>query len=119
MMWQDFIFMMGSGLSIVFLAPTLRDATANVPLGTSMPSMAIGFVYAFTFFTLGMSFSAAGALAAGTMWTLIAAFRSPQCLFPMDSPQLFVRDVQDWLSTRRSDQPVTEQYVSVDRTTSH
>ncbi len=31
MMWQDLIFLAGSVLSIVFLAPTVRDATANIP----------------------------------------------------------------------------------------
>ena len=77
MMWQDLVFLVGSGLSIVFLAPTLRDAAARVPLGTSLPSMAIGVVYGVTFATLGMTFSAVGALAAGSMWALIAVFRSP------------------------------------------
>lgn len=76
MMWQDLVFLVGSGLSIVFLAPTLRDAAARVPLGTSLPSMAIGVVYGATFASLGMTFSAVGALAAGSMWALIAVFRS-------------------------------------------
>ncbi|WP_265109451.1 hypothetical protein [Halosolutus halophilus] len=117
MMWQDLVFMIGSSLSIVFLAPTLRDTSANVPLGTSLPSMAIGFVYAATFFTLGMTFSAAGALAAGSMWTLIATFRSPKRLFPVDSPALFVRNLRRVISRRRADRPVTDWYVSGDRST--
>ncbi|TYL36375.1 hypothetical protein CV102_22350 [Natronococcus pandeyae] len=116
MMWQDLVFTVGSGLSIAFLAPTLRNAAANVPLGTSLPSMAIGLVYAFTFFTLGMTFSAAGALATGVMWTLIATFRSPANsalrLFPVDSPDLFVHDLQQWINRRRSDNPLAGQYSS-------
>ncbi|AGB39849.1 hypothetical protein [Natronococcus occultus] len=116
MMWQDFVFTIGSGLSIAFLAPTLRNATANVPLGTSLPSMVIGFVYAFTFFTLGMTFSAVGALATGMMWTLISMFRSPANsalrLFPVDSPDLFVHDVKQWIDRRRSDSPLAGQYSS-------
>lgn len=116
MVWQDLVFMLGSGLSVVFLAPTLRDATANVPLGTSLPSMLIGFVYAATFFTLGMAFSALGALAAGTMWTLIAALRSPQSpsvwVFPADSPALFVRDLKHWLRHCRADRSLAGQYRS-------
>jgi hypothetical protein len=76
-MWQDFIFMAGSGLSVFFLAPTVRDANARVPLATSFPSMVIGLVYAATFYTLGMTFSALGAAAAGSMWSLIVMFRSP------------------------------------------
>ena len=77
MMWQDLVFLVGSSLSIVFLAPTLRDAASRVPLGTSLPSMAIGAVYAGTFATLGMTFSAVGSAAAATMWSLIALYRSP------------------------------------------
>ncbi|AGB15053.1 hypothetical protein Halru_0410 [Halovivax ruber XH-70] len=77
MMWQDFVFMIGSSLSIGFLAPTLRDANARVPLGTSVPSMTIGIVYGITFTTLGMPFSALGAFVTGTMWSLVAIVRSP------------------------------------------
>jgi len=40
--------------------------------------MGIGFVYGTTFSHSGMSFSAMGAFAAGSMWSLIALFRSPQ-----------------------------------------
>ena len=40
--------------------------------------MLIGGAYAFTFFTLGMTYSAAGAFAACTMWSLIATFRAPE-----------------------------------------
>lgn len=64
-------------LSIVFLAPMLRDSDARVPLATSMHSMGIGLVYGMTFATLGMTFAAAGAFAAGIMWSLIALLRSP------------------------------------------
>ena len=114
MMWQDLVFMLGSGLSIVFLAPTLRDASANVPLGTSLPSMGIGFVYGMTFFTLGMTFSAAGAVAAGTMWSLIALFRSPASKQLVTSAHLFADDCSRWLDRRRADSPFADQYVSAD-----
>lgn len=113
-MWQDLVFMLGSGLSIVFLAPTLRDASANVPLGTSLPSMGIGFVYGATFFTLGMTFSAAGAVAAGTMWSLIALFRSPASQRLVLALELFADDLSRWQDRRRADGPFTDQYVSVD-----
>ncbi|ELY84966.1 hypothetical protein [Natrinema altunense] len=123
MMWQDFVFMLGSGLSIVFLAPTLRDSNARVPLGTSLPSMGIGFVYSLTFFTLGMTFSAAGAFAAGSMWSLIALFRSPQGvsmnLLARENLALFVSDLRYWLARRRSDRSFAEQYVSFDRGAGH
>ncbi|WP_254521667.1 hypothetical protein [Natrinema caseinilyticum] len=123
MMWQDLVFTFGSALSIVFLAPTLRDASARVPLGTSLPSMGIGFVYAMTFFTLGMRFSAAGAFAAGSMWSLIATFRSPQgvsmTLFAHDNLALFVSDLRYWIDRRRSDRPHAEQYVVFDHVRAH
>lgn len=77
MMWQDLVFLAGSVLSIVFLAPTIKDATARVPLGSSVPSMTIGAVYAFTYGTMGMTFSAAGSIGVAVMWSLIACYRAP------------------------------------------
>lgn len=77
MIWQDFVFMVGSAFSVFVLLPTLRDSMANVPLGTSLPSAVIGVVYGTTFATLGMPLSAIGAFTAGTMWSLIALLRSP------------------------------------------
>ncbi|TYT60761.1 hypothetical protein [Natrialba swarupiae] len=113
MMWQDLVFMIGSSLSIVFLAPTLRDATARVPLGTSLPSMGIGFVYAMTFATLGMTFSAAGSFAAGTMWALIALVRSPATptVIRNTDLELLACDLQNWLHGVGSTGVRTEQYV--------
>lgn len=109
MIWQDLVFMVGSGLSIVFLAPTLRDAAASVPLATSAPSMLIGGVYAFTFATLGMTFSAAGALATCVMWTLISFFRAPESPYnavnaigsARDRTDLFATDARYWLRRKR------------------
>ena len=76
-MWQDFIFLTGSIFSIVSLTPTLRSTVASVPLATSLPSAVIGLVYGLTYVSLGMTFSAVGAIAAGLMWSLILAFRRP------------------------------------------
>lgn len=86
MMWQDFVFLIGSMTSVLFLYPTLRDTAARVPRATSIPSMIIGGAYSFTFLTLGMTFSAAGAFAACTMWSLIAAFRGPDSL--LEDPRI-------------------------------
>jgi len=77
MSWQDFVFLVGSMVSVMFLYPTLRDKASQVPRATSIPSMIIGGVYSMTFFTLGMEFSALGSFSACTMWSLIAAFRGP------------------------------------------
>ncbi|WP_049991340.1 hypothetical protein [Natrinema salifodinae] len=83
MMWQDLVFLAGSVLSIVFLAPTVRDVTARIPLGSSVPSMTIGAIYAATYATMGMSFSALGSFGVATMWSLIVCYRSPG---PHDGP---------------------------------
>lgn len=93
MMWQDLVFLAGSVLSIVFLAPTVRDATAQIPLGSSIPSMTIGSIYAVTYATMGMSFSALGSFGVATMWSLIVCYRSPG---PHDGPvniPLFLKDL--------------------------
>ena len=113
--------MAGSFMSVMFLAPTLRDATARVPLATSLPSMLIGGVYSFTFLTMGMTFSALGAGAACSMWSLIALLRAPRSPFYTSSYtlskreqfDLFVGDCRRWLDRqfRRADD-VTQQYVS-------
>lgn len=77
MIWQEFVFLAGNVFSLFVLTPTLRDSMANIPLGTALPSAVIGLVYGTTFFTLGMTFSAAGAFVTGFMWSLIALLRSP------------------------------------------
>lgn len=76
-MWQDLVFTAGSVFSILVLVPTLRDHMATVPVSTSLPSALIGVVYGTAFFTMGMVFSAVGSLATGLLWSLIAAYRSP------------------------------------------
>jgi|AntRauTorcE11898_2_1112593.scaffolds.fasta_scaffold38352_1 FtsH-binding integral membrane protein len=78
MVWQDMIFLMGSLLSVGFLAPTIRDAGACVPRATSIPSMVIGLVYSLTFLSMGMDFSAFGSFAACGMWSLIVYLRAPE-----------------------------------------
>ena len=78
MVWQDSIFMFGSMLTVIFLAPAVRDANARIPLATSLPKVALGAVYAATFASLGMRFAAVGLLATGVMWSLLAAYRSPR-----------------------------------------
>ena len=77
MMWQDFVFLAGSVLSIVFLAPTIRDSSARIPLGSSFPSMAIGGIYSFTYATMGMTFSSLGSAGVAIMWSLIVCYRAP------------------------------------------
>lgn len=102
MMWQDLVFLAGSSFSIVVLAPTLKDQMAAIPYGTSIPSALIGFIYGATFFTLGMTFSAVGSLVAGTMWSLIAAFRSPDYQHLSDYPAAVSGGINRLLVSARS-----------------
>ncbi len=87
MLWQDLVFLLGNVFSLVVLVPTLRDPLANVPLGTALPSAFIGLVYGTTFFTLGMTYSALGAVVTGVMWSVIAFFRSPNPLAGTDESE--------------------------------
>ncbi|APW97267.1 hypothetical protein CHINAEXTREME_05540 [Halobiforma lacisalsi AJ5] len=118
MMWQDLVFLIGSSLSVVFLAPTLRDSDACVPLGTSVPSMTIGYVYSLTFASLGMTFSATGSFTAGSMWALIALFRSPGAqswmLTRREEMALFVLDTARWAKRRATGSDSLDQY-EIDR----
>ncbi|WP_224333809.1 hypothetical protein [Haloprofundus halobius] len=77
MMWQDLIFLAGSVFSLLVLVPTVRDSTASIPLGTSLPSASLGVVYGTTFLSLGMTMSAVGSLLTCVMWGVIATLRSP------------------------------------------
>ena len=88
MLWQDLVFLLGNVFSLVVLVPTLRDPLANVPLGTALPSAFIGLVYGTAFFTLGMSYSAFGAVVTGAMWSVIAVFRSPNPLTGTDESEV-------------------------------
>lgn len=118
--WQDLVFTLGSSLSIVFLAPALRDANARIPLATSGPSVIIGGAYAFTFATLGMTFSATGALVTCLMWALIGFFRAPRSPYNrprvpgsyVDRIELFGVDAYRWVDRKRTRDTVDiESYV--------
>lgn len=101
MMWQDLIFLAGSVFSIVVLTPTLRDSTARVPLGTSLPSALIGMIYGATFLSMSMSFSAAGSLLAGVMWSFIAYLRSPSADFLTDRARRSAHALRDGWSAHK------------------
>ena len=77
MAWQDLVFLGGSLLTVVALLPTLRDLDARIPLETSFPKFALAVIYTGTFYTLGMTLSAAGLLATAVAWALVARYRSP------------------------------------------
>lgn len=76
-LWQDLVFVVGSLLTVVVLAPTVRNVDARIPLGTSLPKTGLGVVYALTFASMGMPFAAVGVFATAIMWSLVAMYRSP------------------------------------------
>ncbi|WP_336342663.1 hypothetical protein [Halalkalicoccus ordinarius] len=114
MIWQDLVFLIGSALSIVFLAPTLRDSDARVPLATSVPSMVIGLIYGATFASLGMGLSAVGS-AAALMWLLIGLLRSPPSSETVSNRRgrtaLFADDLHRWCRRRLVRRDVGGRYV--------
>lgn len=103
MMWQEMVFLAGSVFGIFVLLPTLKDQMASIPLGTSGPSAVIGLVYGTVFFTMDMHFSALGAFATGTLWSLIAAIRSPRSPFSNVPPQSSVSGRRDQSSAPAGD----------------
>ncbi len=85
--------------------------------------MIIGGVYAVTFATLGMTFSATGALATCMMWTLISFFRAPKSPYNRshtigsvgDRFDLFCIDARNWVERKRHRNAVRlDSYVSAD-----
>lgn len=76
-MWQELVFFVGSLATALALAPTLRDRTSRVPLGTSVLSAALRFAYVVSFLSLEMVWSAVGVLVVGATWSLVAVLRRP------------------------------------------
>ncbi|ELY61564.1 hypothetical protein [Natronolimnohabitans innermongolicus] len=83
MTWQDLVFLACSLLTIIALFPALRNLNAQIPLRTSLPQFGLAVVYTATFYSLGMTFSAAGLFGTAVMWSLIAHYRSPNGVLPI------------------------------------
>ena len=83
--WQDVVFLLGAGITVAVLYPTLRSSTASVPWATSVPAALLKVVFGVTFFTMDMVLSAVGMLAAAGMWGLIAVLRHPAVTNPVSS----------------------------------
>ncbi|MFC4358246.1 hypothetical protein ACFO0N_09840 [Halobium salinum] len=75
--WQDMVFLLGAGITVAVLYPTLRSPAASIPWATSVPAALLKFVFGVTFFTMDMLLSAVGMFAAGGMWAFIALLRHP------------------------------------------
>lgn len=72
---SDIIFLCGSSIKGAILYPTLVDDEAYVPWSTSIPTMLIWFVFATTYYALGMSLGALATYAGGIMWLLVVVYR--------------------------------------------
>ena len=93
MTWQDAVFLAGGVLTVVVLAPAMRDRTARLPRATSFPKMALALVYALAFLTLGMTAAAVGSLSVGAIWLLLGLYRSSSSTEPDADPT--IEDGQD------------------------
>ncbi len=74
--------------------------------------MTIGAVYAATYATMGMRFSAFGSLGVATMWSLIVSYRSPG---PHDGPANVVHFVRSLVRQARqtvTGTPTDDEYVA-------
>ena len=71
-MWQDLVFTVGGGMFFLALLPTLLGK--NKPaLSTSLLTGGILFVFALTYMTMGMLFSAVATGLTSATWLTIAA----------------------------------------------
>ena len=75
-MWQDFVFLFGGFIGAGILLPTLYDENSTIPLKTSVLQIGLISIFSFTFWTLAMPLSAAGASLRVAMWVGIAALRN-------------------------------------------
>ena len=70
-MWQDYVFALGSVVFIVALMPAVKSKE-KLPLGTSIPTAVILFLFAICYATLHLWFAMATTLGTATQWSLLA-----------------------------------------------
>ncbi len=71
MVWQDIVFFVGQWVFIIALIPTLR-AKEKPQISTSLVTSATLFVFAVTYFTLGLWLSAIVAALISIAWLTLA-----------------------------------------------
>lgn len=75
--WQDVVFFVGGFLLAVVLYPVLRDEESAVPRWTSIPTAAVLYAFAGTYYTLGLYLAMSMNAFSALMWTAIALWRHP------------------------------------------
>jgi hypothetical protein len=71
MHWQDWIFSLGQIIFLIALVPTLKGKS-KPELLTSIVTSAILVIFALTYFSLGLWFSAASSVAMTIAWAALA-----------------------------------------------
>ncbi len=71
MVWQDFVFAIGTWIFIIALIPTIRSRE-KPPLSTSLPTGLVLLVYVFTFATLELWFSMISSSVLAVLWLYLA-----------------------------------------------
>lgn len=90
--FQDFIFLGGNFVLGIVLIPTVLDEDSCIPLTTSLPTSLTLYAFTFSYFTLGMTLSAASTSIIALMWSYIAAFKNKKY-------DLSIRDLKPELSS--------------------
>lgn len=77
-MWQDFVFTAGSLIFAVALWPSVRSIHKPA-LASSIMTATVLFLFAITYTTLGLTFSAITTMVTASMWTTLAIqkYRTP------------------------------------------
>jgi hypothetical protein len=76
MAWQDMVFLVGNLVLGAVLIPTLLDENVEIPLKTSVPTALVLSIFAASYFTLELYFSAVSTAVIAAMWLYIAEFRN-------------------------------------------
>ncbi len=71
----DLIFTVGGIIFAIGLLPAVLDSETRIPLKTSLPTCLVLFVYAGTFFEMGLPFSGVTSLVTASMWLFLVCAR--------------------------------------------
>jgi hypothetical protein len=71
MLWQDWVFSVGTWVFAIALVPTIRGKE-KPPLWTSFPTAIFLTLFALTYFSLTLWLSAFSSLLTATAWSILA-----------------------------------------------
>ena len=77
MLWQDWVFSIGSWIFVIALIPTIRGKS-KPELSTSIVTAIILSSFALTYFTLRLWFSAFSTILTASCWYILAAQKYQQ-----------------------------------------